>query len=254
MFDGCSARLRMRRAQQLFCVRKARSIRKLCPSCSDLMQLGCSGKVRRCYKRSCREEVSIRTGTCFEGRRGRFKLQNPVDLMFFWSRGYNSMKVCSDELGINKNVTSRWNRHIREVAAEALAELPVEVRQWQTVRHSPVGVQGHMPESGQSSVLPVENRLSGTLLLIVKRHVKPGTTVVTDDWRGYRFLTREAYTHMRVNQFRTFVNRAIHAHSQSIESLCSQAKRKQVQVWHPSELAAAASLQIHVEEKVGMRR
>ncbi|KFD55944.1 hypothetical protein M513_03068 [Trichuris suis] len=46
--------------------------------------------------------------------------------MFFWSRGYSSMKVCIGELGINKSVTCRWNRYIREVAAKALAELPVQ--------------------------------------------------------------------------------------------------------------------------------
>ncbi|KFD46627.1 hypothetical protein M513_12482 [Trichuris suis] len=72
---------------------------RLRPSCSDLMQLGRGGKVWRCHKRSCREEVSIRTGSWFEGRRGRLKLQNAVELMFLWSRGYSSMKVCSDELG-----------------------------------------------------------------------------------------------------------------------------------------------------------
>ncbi|KFD47780.1 hypothetical protein M514_11330 [Trichuris suis] len=41
---------------------------RLCPSCSDLMQLGRGGKVWRCHKRSCREEVSIRTGSWFEGK------------------------------------------------------------------------------------------------------------------------------------------------------------------------------------------
>ncbi|KFD66289.1 hypothetical protein M514_09471 [Trichuris suis] len=49
---------------------------RLCPSCSDLMQLGRGG-----------------------ARRGRLKLQKAVELMFFWSHGYSSMKVCSDELG-----------------------------------------------------------------------------------------------------------------------------------------------------------
>ncbi|KFD56268.1 hypothetical protein M514_02723, partial [Trichuris suis] len=56
---------------------------RLCPSCSDLMQLGRGGKVWCCYKRSCRVEVSIRTGTWFKGRRGRLKLQNAIELMFF---------------------------------------------------------------------------------------------------------------------------------------------------------------------------
>ncbi|KFD56727.1 hypothetical protein M513_02404 [Trichuris suis] len=218
---------------------------RLCPSCcSDLMQLGRGGKVWRCHKRSCREEVSIRTGTWFEGRRGRLKLQNAVGLMFFWSRGYSSMKVCSDELGINKSVTCRWNRCIREVAAEALAELPVQLGgPSQTVEldetlfcRSKYGrgreytrrqwvFGGTCRETGQSFVAPVENQSSRTLMPIVKRHVRPGTTVITDEWRGYRFLAREGDTHMRVNYSHSFVNRATGAHTQSIESLWSHAKR-----------------------------
>ncbi|KFD64720.1 hypothetical protein M514_23178, partial [Trichuris suis] len=40
---------------------------RLCPSCSELMQLGRGGKAWACYNRFCTEEVSIRTQTWFEG-------------------------------------------------------------------------------------------------------------------------------------------------------------------------------------------
>ncbi|KFD53318.1 hypothetical protein M513_05799, partial [Trichuris suis] len=89
------------------------------------MRLGLGGMAWCCYKRSCRTGVSIRTGTWFE---------NGCENFFFWSRGYRSMKFCEDELGMNKSVTARWNRHLRQVVAEALGEAPVQLGgPWRTV-------------------------------------------------------------------------------------------------------------------------
>ncbi|KFD46818.1 hypothetical protein M514_12301 [Trichuris suis] len=96
---------------------------RVCPSCNEAMQLGRGGQVWRCYKRSCRTEVSIRTGTWFEGTRGRLKLRKAVQFMDFWSCSYSTVKMCKDELGTDKNVTCRWNRYMREVAAEALGKI-----------------------------------------------------------------------------------------------------------------------------------
>ncbi|KFD62385.1 LOW QUALITY PROTEIN: hypothetical protein M514_25393 [Trichuris suis] len=141
------------------------------------MQLGRGRKVWCCYKRSCRVEVSIRTWTWFEG---------------------------SSVTSINKNVTSRCNRHMKKVAAEALAELPVQLASpSQTMeldetlfcrskynkgrQYAPHHVWGTCRKTGHCFVAPVKNWSSGTVLLIVKRDVRPGTTVITD----VRFLARE---------------------------------------------------------------
>ncbi|KFD59231.1 hypothetical protein M514_28590 [Trichuris suis] len=111
---------------------------------------------------------------------------------------------------MNKSVTARWKRYLRQVVAEALGEAPVQLggpsrtveldeslfsrskynrgkkypQQWV--------FRGTCRETGEASVVPVENRSSRTLLPIMQRHVSAGAMVITDEWRAYRCLGREA--------------------------------------------------------------
>ncbi|CDW55322.1 hypothetical protein TTRE_0000359401 [Trichuris trichiura] len=98
---------------------------RLCPFCGEAMRLGHGGMVWCCFNPSCRRKVSIRRGTWFEAPRNKLKFQTAVEIMFFWSRGYTSMQFYKDELGLNKNTTFCWNRHLRYVAAEAVGDAPV---------------------------------------------------------------------------------------------------------------------------------
>ncbi|KFD66315.1 hypothetical protein M514_09491 [Trichuris suis] len=174
------------------------------------MRQGRGGMAWCCYKRSCCREVSIRTGTWFER--------------------------------INKSVTARWNRHLRQVVVEALAEAPVQLggpsrnveldqflfsrSKYNRGKRYPQQwvFRGTCRETGDAFVVPLEDQSSQTLLPSIQRHVRAGTTVITDEWRAYRCLGREAYKHLRVNYSVNFVDRATGGHMQSVESLCAQAK------------------------------
>ena len=51
---------------------------------------------------------------------------------------------------------------------------------------------------GRVILYPVENRSTKTLMLIIKEHVKVGSTIYTDGWVGYARLNSSGYRHFSV--------------------------------------------------------
>ncbi|KFD66218.1 hypothetical protein M514_10244 [Trichuris suis] len=84
---------------------------------------------------------------------------------------------------------------------------------------------GTCREAGESFVELVNDRTTATLLPIILRHVRPGTTIVTDGWRACSCLARHDFKHLSVNHSLHFVDPSSGAHTQTIESMWSQAKR-----------------------------
>ena len=63
----------------------------------------------------------------------------------------------------------------------------------------------------------VPNRKRETLLPIIKRYILPGTTIHSDFWKAYHYLTTEGYVHEKENHFETFVAEN-GVHTNNIES------------------------------------
>ncbi|KFD66410.1 hypothetical protein M514_05801 [Trichuris suis] len=84
---------------------------------------------------------------------------------------------------------------------------------------------GACRETGESFIELINDRSTATLLPIVLRHVRPGTTIVTDGWQAYPCLARHDFKHLSVNHSLHFVDPSSGAHTQTIESMWSQAKR-----------------------------
>lgn len=64
----------------------------------------------------------------------------------------------------------------------------------------------------------VEDRSAETLIPIIKEHVLPGTTIISDCWKAYARLEEEGYVHQTVNHSKEFVNKETGAHTNTIES------------------------------------
>uniref|UniRef100_A0A5S6Q8S1 ISXO2-like transposase domain-containing protein n=1 Tax=Trichuris muris TaxID=70415 RepID=A0A5S6Q8S1_TRIMR len=86
-----------------------------------------NGQARRCrcYKAQCNKEVSLRTGTWFEGHRSDFR--TAVLFIYAWSREYTTTGFCSQELGMSSNCAVGWKKSMREVAPESLLRNPLVI-------------------------------------------------------------------------------------------------------------------------------
>ena len=73
----------------------------------------------------------------------------------------------------------------------------------------------------------VQRRDANTLLPIIWKHVYPGTTIWSGEWKAYSPLqTTCGYDHQKVNHSQNFIDPRTGYHTQLIESLWSHAKMK----------------------------
>ena len=65
----------------------------------------------------------------------------------------------------------------------------------------------------------VPDRSEATLLPIIQRHIKPGTHIMSDEWRAYFNLNKYGYIHDKINHSENFVNpEDPNIHTQRIEN------------------------------------
>ena len=80
--------------------------------------------------------------------------------------------------------------------------------------------------SGESFLVEVARRDAATLLPIIAQHVRPGTTVYSDEWAAYHQLsTATGNVHLTVSHSLHFVDPVTGAHTQGVESMWSSCKR-----------------------------
>ena len=83
-------------------------------------------------------------------------------------------------------------------------------------------------ESGELrlEVCPNNRRDAATLTALIKKHVEPGTVIMSDCWRGYTRLEDEGYEHLTVNHSQHFIDPVSGANTQRIESSWRALKRR----------------------------
>ena len=72
----------------------------------------------------------------------------------------------------------------------------------------------------------VPSRDKETLLEIIKTRIKPGMTLISDCWKSYNCLSEENFKHLTVNHSLNFLDPDTGSHTQNIENLWWQIKRK----------------------------
>lgn len=65
----------------------------------------------------------------------------------------------------------------------------------------------------------VPHRSANHLLPLIKKHVRQGSSIISDGWRSYHRLQDEGYNHLTVNHQECFVDPMTGAHTQNLERL-----------------------------------
>jgi len=71
--------------------------------------------------------------------------------------------------------------------------------------------------TGRCFIVPVPNRGAVTLLGVIKKWIRPGTTIISDCWKAYDCLSSEGFIHQTVNHSQNFVDPCTRSHTQNIE-------------------------------------
>lgn len=198
------------------------------------------------YCPSCRRRHgSVTNGSVFEG--SRIPLARGLLLAMGYAHGLDyraAVHQCAmegRERPLSYTTIARWYKRFRRVVGRAtrargriggpgqivqMDECCLGRRKHHRGRRVPqLWVVGGIDQAGQIHLDIVPNRAGPTLLRVALRRVQAGSTIHTDEWRGYLGLDRLGFTHKRVNHRRWFVG-PDGTHTQRVEALWRAVRRK----------------------------
>ena len=193
-----------------------------CPDCDGDMALESPDKPKifRCKNRYCRKKISITKETFFGS--SKLALGQILMISYFWliNAKHETLQLLS---GCSSGTITSWYRYLNDLVAMDLSELPgdegqiggdgiiVEIDESKFGKrrynrgHRVVGVWvvGGIDRSEDKNMFAVSvpDRSARTLLEIIRRHVRPGSIIYTDCWKGYRTedLADLGCAHLTVN-------------------------------------------------------
>lgn len=197
----------------------------------------------RCPQWQCSRVKNIRTGSFFIDC--RLPLDKIIHLLYFWSQNFsNSMAV--RHLELSEHTVVDWYNMIREVCSTDLINNPlviggvghtVAIDESMVARRKPGNNLGRPVPSQwvfggvdlatrQCFLRLVDTRDANTLLPIIQQMIAPGTRIWSDEWAAYGGLNGMGYLHDTVNHSRWYVDPVTGVHTNDIESLWCDCKRK----------------------------
>lgn len=203
----------------------------------------------RCTNRRCgqyRKRISARIGTWFEG--SHLAIEKIILITYCFVRRKSNVEAIHESALVDEETSSEticdWFTYCMEACCQIVARnrnriggpgLTVEIDEAKFGKRKfnrgrlvdGVWVLGGIcRETRESFLVPVLRRDRETLIPIIINHVAPGTTIMTDCWRSYQTLNQQDFNHLTVNHSYNFVDPETGAHTQNIENLWWQIKRK----------------------------
>ena len=217
-----------------------------CPCGSPMTIRSCpisKYRIGSCWKcDTCLTTTSLRSGSCLQNSNLSFK--SFIDVLDKFSSN-STVTEAASQLSLSEGAVRRVYKVIREQIAEDVETSPkiggpgavVEIdeakfgkRKFNTGRLvDGVWVCGGIERHTDNCFLEIceGNRRNATVLGdLIRKHVHPGTNVITDKWKGYVNLSQLGYIHLDVNHSENFVDPLTGAHTNTIEGTWTHAKQK----------------------------
>uniref|UniRef100_A0A914PX13 ISXO2-like transposase domain-containing protein n=1 Tax=Panagrolaimus davidi TaxID=227884 RepID=A0A914PX13_9BILA len=213
--------------------------------CGNDMRLEQMNNTKRfiCRKKSCRKTSALFKNTFFSGSHlsaKEVRLRNTVNYeemrfqMCRESAEISDRTIC-DWLSFCRDIcTFHYQRHPKRLGGPGtiveIDETCVSRRKYNRgrvlVRETKWMFGGIQRGTRNCFMEIVEDRSASTLLPLIQKYIAPGTTIMSDLWRGYFRINElpEGYQHLTVNHSINFIDPETGAHTQSIESNWQQFK------------------------------
>lgn len=225
----------------------------VCPHCGSTKTPYRTNRGFRCSEKLCTKKFSVKVGTIFE--------QSHIPLRTWFAAIYletaHKKGISSLQLGRDLNISQKcaWFllHRIREMLrAESPIMLTNEVEVDETYiggketnRHAnkKVGNYGRGGEKGKAVVLGLVERdgkviakripdnKAGNIIPVIEKHVKKGSTMLTDEWYAYGSLHLKGYTHKSI-QHNLKIYVVGETHTNTIENFWSVLKRGLYGIYH----------------------
>jgi len=219
---------------------------KNCPSCGSVVKLNKASMTFRCDKTSVKKKTTKgqRCRWYESGRKNSWLSGKHFDdkKLFAFVIFYLTMKpprtaFLENFLKISRHTVVDWASFVREVLLFHCKELSVnkiggrgriveideaKIGHWKYNRGR--WIEGKWIFGGFERgrklifVVPVWNRSTATLLRIIRKRIRPGTTIMSDRWASYRVLGQMTqFEHLTVNHSINFVDPDTGTHTNNIE-------------------------------------
>jgi transposase-like protein/IS1 family transposase len=192
--------------------------------------------------RPCRKETSVLQYSFFEG--SKLELGVVLEFIYRWAYEDCSFKTITHELNMAAESYVNWRSYLREVCALKLLQedimlggegIEVQIDESLFVRRKynrgrltrQQWIFGAIDCTTKEVLLvAVPNRNAETLIEIIRRHIRPGSVIISDEWRAYFTISNYHFIHLTVNHQEHFVNPVTGAHTQRVENMWMRAKRR----------------------------
>ena len=197
--------------------------------------LQCTGEGNK-----CRKKYSPFRGTFFDGVSCKIPVHKAVELVYYLAKKYPVNKT-AEEVDVHENTVIDYFNYCREVCTVATqrrgdaviggVNKTVEIDESKFFKRKYnrgriLGSQkdgwvfgGICRETKEVFMIRVKDRTRATLYEAIKKHILPGTTIISDEWAAYKTLEEEGFQHQTICHKRNFVDPLDKKiHTQNIEN------------------------------------